>query len=255
MNFLYCETSHDGYEDGLGYALLASSAKMEELTEIMKACAGTICYYEQSSKTIKIDREIDYYYDASPDLCAQYTKAFALIKNGELEKARQLDFWSVPLEKKATKEFCMNSSIVQENYHFYDASNIKELYDFLVKFKTDEDIYGNYTYIWKDGQLHQQVEIEGSEDKGNYAIPFVANMFFSADPEEHESPTGCYASIEKYFYTDITEKDLKTIEAIYEYNKIHKLLLLNPFAQIKMDKYDLEKSTPQSPNSAVKLKV
>lgn len=259
-NFLACNAAHDADIEGLGFALLSSSHVMQEIIQINTAFAGSLTFFNLDTQLI------DWYHDYMIDIFDNCENeeikesgllALDLVKEGELNLAKETLWWNLSLEEKEEAlgfTGVLNNEvgiIEKKNFLFTDEAQIKKLYQVL--FHTHEN-YSliTHNYAWHNGQVYYECR-DKSDISKNYSIPLVAYVFFQlaswAGPFEL---SGSYADVEDYFNSNITQKDIKTLSSLIEYNKKEKLLLPSDVLQPLIDKIELEKQiTPTSPKAAL----
>ena len=230
VKYLYCEAWSDGYFDGVGYAMLASSSHMDDVIKLNTIFFGSPFYYDSNSNELE-SKEGDYLEVNTNDqkFNKAFIEAFELFKKRDLEALYNSEFAKISIEKKIKMGIASNAELMSLSKVLGGSkiiSDINESMQYIEKICEEEgDDFKNYSfstvsYIYYENQWY--AGLYDSDDKYTY-VPLILGVLnfteYNNNPEFIRS--GCLADPFTYIEQNITEKDLNTLKELYQYNLEH----------------------------------
>lgn len=226
--YLYCEAWSDGYFDGVGYAMLASSNHMKDVIKLNTIFVGSPFYYDPDTNKF-MAKEGDYIAEGYEDSDTENEtmkeagiEAVSLFEQGTLEDVYQSDFAKMSLDEKLKEGFGMNAElktlddILEETKIITNVSEIMELLKTNLKEESIETYEISSTeYLFHDNQW--LVKMYDEEYTHGVYIPMIIGALSFTDYNEGQR-SGCLADPFSYIEKYITQEDFKTMNELYHYN-------------------------------------
>jgi hypothetical protein len=227
--YLYCEAWSDGYFDGVGYAMLASSNHMEDVIKLNTIFAGSPFYYDPESNSFEA-KEGDYIEENFEDsdteneaMRSAALEACTLFQAGQLKELYESNFAKISLTDKLEEGFGINAELktleeVLEKTPI--VTDISEIMNFLTSHLKDETIdtynISSTEYLYHNNQWLVKMYDSEDYDQSIY-IPMVIGLLNFTDFSENNR-AGCLADPFSYIENSPTQEDFKTMDSLYHYN-------------------------------------
>lgn len=265
--YLYCEAWSDGYFDGVGYAMLSSSNHMEDIIKLNTIFLGSPFYYDPQTQKLEA-KEADRleHLTNNTRFNKSFIEAFQLFKEQNLEALYQSKFAKISIEKKIKADITLNAQVMDFTEVLNGGKIISDIHESIQYVKKvakyDGETLSNYeisstSYIYYDNQWY--VGIYNNNDKYNY-IPLIIGVLNFTDYNTNANVTrsGCLADPFTYIEQGPSEKDLKTLKELYQFNIENNFdMEKRTWQYIKeyVEKVVLEDKIVDVKSSKVKLKI
>lgn len=263
--YLYCEAWSDGYFSGMGYAMLASSNHMKDVIKLNTIFAGSPFYYDPATQQFEA-KECDYieenFEESSEDeeLVESAIQCVNYVYERDLEKVYQSKFAQIPLDTKLKEGLGINAEIKPLEEVLGNSKivvDIEEIINFL-KIKNDEHYQINSAeYLYHENQWLVKVYDDEKYVNSIY-IPMIIGLLNFTQAKTVEHRHGCFVDPFSYIEQGSSEKDLKTMKALYQHNMNHNIdMSKNGWANIQeyVEKMILDEkiATPNTTDTKIKL--
>jgi hypothetical protein len=222
--YLHCEASSDGDFDGVGYALLASSKHMEDIIKLNTIFAGAPFYYDFESKKIHpINDGIDYvFFNSSSSLFDSALECLSFFNQNQLDQVYQSNFAKIGLNEKLDEGFGFGDCSEINNLdniltNSQVVTNIDEIKQFL-KSNGQEDLH--YIESWEHLYYDNQwlIKLYDDEREKSIYIPMITALLNFTNVSQEGYRAGTIADPFNYIENGLTEKDLYTLNQLYQHN-------------------------------------